>query len=368
MGCDYSKDEMTPEQVFESYRHNWKQYPQWNTKKAAKVQRLYGAKPTLSPETLALVLVEKTSPMRVVFENAAMLRDQQEKFGPIHRDVPLTLRSHPGLAVVPLELNETESPKARFFSMGIGAAKHATRVRMQGRFIVRNYDGFVLHVDESRFESGRPVKLSKFTRQDNSGLITTDIPKTFCEGPCARHWVVNEDGTISPGVNRHLCLGIQNPRLTLVIANSPRKILLDQAVRDALRRGEEAPLKMSKPDGFGITNDSIVIDRKFGGKNQVVGVAPSKDAVSVTLTVNGALVRSDGFALETVFNDGPEHLECNFVKDGTPELDDFFGGLDKFQVRSDGTISYFSNDDLVLGLTCSSEYLDPQFEYMKYAM
>ena len=166
------------------------------------------------PSAPGLVLVAKGSARQLVFEHVDPLRQ--------HREVPLTLASHPGQAVVPrssapsgiyphgdgvwlvveLGVGMPEVDAGDMRGQGPGVADSACRcVLDEEGFIVRPHDGRVFDIEyfTSRVQLIHDAYSAAHTRRAGGG----------------RSFQLNDDGTISPREAPHLVLGTSHirPRL-----------------------------------------------------------------------------------------------------------------------------------------------------------
>ena len=159
-----------------------------------------------------LILTSRDSSNALVFERAEELDSGSS-------GVPLTLSSHPGLAVVPrnVEKEFKWGPiKWMYVELGVGSASMALKTKMDkhGRagFIASTHvpmpvsDGstpsMVLDISFWKYKKGTDVNLvgeatHEFRSRDTGG---------------GRSWVVNSDGTISAAMAPDLVLGVQTER------------------------------------------------------------------------------------------------------------------------------------------------------------
>ena len=153
-----------------------------------------------------LILTSRDSSNALVFERAEELDSGSS-------GVPLTLSSHPGLAVVPRNVEkEFKWGAGKYVELGVGSASMALKTKMDkhGRagFIASTHvpmpvsDGstpsMVLDISWWKYKKGTDVKLvgeatHEFRSRDTGG---------------GRSWVVNSDGTISAAMAPDLVLGV----------------------------------------------------------------------------------------------------------------------------------------------------------------
>jgi hypothetical protein len=157
-----------------------------------------------------LILTSRDSSNALVFERAEELDSGSS-------GVPLTLSSHPGLAVVPRNVEkEFKWGAGKYVELGVGSASMALKTKMDkhGRagFIASTHvpmpvsDGstpsMVLDIAMSKYQKGTDVHLfgdgmHEFSSRNTSG---------------GRSWVVNSDGTISAAMAPFLVLGVLTER------------------------------------------------------------------------------------------------------------------------------------------------------------
>ena len=144
-----------------------------------------------------LCLTRKGSPDALVFDQAHNLS------GPA--GARLTLRSHPGWAVVPRYDYPRSAEEWRYIELGLGPAHMAAHMQLQGEFLVRLHDERVMDIAHWKYEEGNRLTLLRSahnhpgnTRKENGG----------------RSFVVNADGTISPMKAKHLVLGASEAMVT----------------------------------------------------------------------------------------------------------------------------------------------------------
>ena len=160
-----------------------------------------------------LILTSRGSSNALVFERAEELNSGSS-------GVPLTLSSHPGLAVIPRSVEKMLKPFYPLvwytIDLGVGSASMALKTKMDkhGRagFIASTHvpmpvsDGstpsMVLDIAMSKYKKGTDVNLfgdgmHEFSSRNTSG---------------GRSWVVNSDGTISAAMAPYLVLGVLTER------------------------------------------------------------------------------------------------------------------------------------------------------------
>ena len=148
-----------------------------------------------------ITLVNATSPNAVTFDMAAGPRGLSSG-----QSVPLTLASHPGLAVCPkTEPRRINEWGVSYQHWGLGEAKNAMSVKLEGEFILSTHQSslnFVLDVPfDKRVEGcgGMPLAVINFDNGSNKE-----------EGNKARKFMVNPNGTLSPVASPHLVLGVRD--------------------------------------------------------------------------------------------------------------------------------------------------------------
>ena len=148
-----------------------------------------------------ITLVNATSPNALTFDVAAGPRGLSSG-----QSVPLTLASHPGLAVCPkTEPRRINEWGVSYQHWGLGEAKNAMTVKKEGEFILSTHPSslnFVLDVPfDKRVEGceGMPLAVIYFDNGSNKE-----------EGNKARKFMVNPNGTLSPVASPHLVLGVRD--------------------------------------------------------------------------------------------------------------------------------------------------------------
>ena len=151
-----------------------------------------------------ITLVNATSPNALTFDVAAGPRGLSSG-----QSVPLTLASHPGLAVCP----KTESLRSywgvgpSYQHLGLGEAKNAMSVKLEGEFILSTHPSslnFVLKIPAQPSKGrvagchGKPLRVQKIDHrralQDHKNV----------------KFMVNPNGTLSPVASPHLVLGVRD--------------------------------------------------------------------------------------------------------------------------------------------------------------
>ena len=148
-----------------------------------------------------ITLVNATSPNALTFDVAAGPRGLSSG-----QSVPLTLASHPGLAVCPkTEPRRINEWGVSYQHWGLGEAKNAMSVKLEGEFILSTHPSslnFVLDVPfDKRVEGcgGMPLAVINFDNGSNKE-----------GGNKARKFMVNPNGTLSPVASPHLVLGVRD--------------------------------------------------------------------------------------------------------------------------------------------------------------
>ena len=140
-----------------------------------------------------LVLVKPGDRRACVFEHAAALRTSSSA-------VPLTLKSHPGLAVVDAWSPDRQAWEWTYVEMAVGPAAQAARFRRsQGKFLERA-DGKVLDVAMWKYHEGNHLV---------SVIHTGGNTHQTHKGGGGRDFDVRDDGTIRPTKAAHLVVGLE---------------------------------------------------------------------------------------------------------------------------------------------------------------
>ena len=130
-------------------------------------------------------------PRRCVFEHAATLKSDGE--------APLTLTSHPGLAVIDMWAPDRQAGEWTYVELAIGDASAALRIRRKGNFLMRP-DGKVLDVSMWQYMEGNNLV---------AVIHTAGQAKQTFKGGGGRDFTINDNGTISPSHASHLVVGLE---------------------------------------------------------------------------------------------------------------------------------------------------------------
>mmetsp|Transcript_33425 Transcript_33425/g.105583 ORF Transcript_33425/g.105583 Transcript_33425/m.105583 type:complete len:414 (-) Transcript_33425:85-1326(-) len=290
-----------------------------------------GPKEQASADGPRLILVNRNSLQRCVFERASALRVD----GGTAR---MTLASHPGYG---LGLRHAELKSIfgwRYIETCI-ARNAGLTLRRSGEHLVYDAESCVLDVAWGDFRSHVTVNLVR----------GGSVGRTFGSG-FPRRWAVNEDGTLSPANAAHLCLGVSQPRTVLVKQDSPRRLRL--AAKPSVAA---APLRLRDTDlAIGFAED--VEERRYGEwRYRYSTVVDASQAPPACHRDANFLVTGDGaLALDIAFWKFEEGNEVNWVgghSDGKTLLK---GGGRDWRVGADGYIIN-PKSNLALGTDCSLE-------------
>jgi len=139
----------------------------------------------------ALVLVRGDSKNKCIFDKAALRSG---------RPTPLTLVSHPGLAIAKRYTDERRAGEWRYIESGVAKAPHAIRaVLTHDGFIELPGENLVLDIAFWKFDEGNTVN---FVGGSSAGRTKIQ------DGPAGRSWVLNEDGSVSTRSRSDLFLGV----------------------------------------------------------------------------------------------------------------------------------------------------------------
>ena len=132
--------------------------------------------------------------------------------------MPLTLASHPGLAVCP----KTESLRisnwtgSSYQHLGLGEAKNAMSVKLEGEFILSTHPSslnFVLKIPAAPSGKGSREGLGRVAGcHDQPLAVVKKDPWSYNEHePAYKNFtfMVNPNGTLSPVASPHLVLGVR---------------------------------------------------------------------------------------------------------------------------------------------------------------
>ena len=113
---------------------------------------------------------------------------------------PLTLVSHPGLAIAKRYTDERRAGEWRYIESGVAKAPHAIRaVLTHDGFIELPGENLVLDIAFWKFDEGNTVN---FVGGSSAGRTKIQ------DGPAGRSWVLNEDGSVSTRSRSDLFLGV----------------------------------------------------------------------------------------------------------------------------------------------------------------
>ena len=289
----------------------------------------------------------------LVFEHA-------ERFGA--KPLPLTVTSHPGLALVQREPKprgpyDHEDCSWLVMDVGLGPADKAIEVTYDDHFLQRAHDDRLLNVASWHMSAGSQIELvrERFDRDPRG----TGKTRTGHGKPGGRAFHFNDDGTLSPDDGQDLCVGVRTEpvQLSLVAKDSPLRCTLQHAA--ALRAGDEVALTLSPPASDGVM--SIVPQyeeaRSFHG---------------ICMYVELGVVLAGGSALRTKFIEETwlvcetaEHQMVFDVAFGKMEVNNSVNMIQltgdkptmepgcqarEFVIHEDGTISPKAAQHLVLGI------------------
>jgi hypothetical protein len=160
-----------------------------------------------------LVFVNRSEPRACRFEFAESLTH-------VGKDpVPLTLRSHPGLAVVQLFSHpEVAYDVWHYIPLAIGPAAAAIHVRRKGQsleVVSGSLSGGL--VTPSHLKIHETNHLDIVAHMHNPEELTREAQKHGGSRPLS--FVVNNDGTISPIAMGHLCLGLSHLSMAAAVTS-----------------------------------------------------------------------------------------------------------------------------------------------------
>ena len=166
--------------------------------------------PTVESDAVKLVLTTPGAANQLVFDRIDELRAGRA-------NVPLTLRSHPGLALVRRH-DDFKAPGGwqgdwLVAPLGIGSAERAVCATYErGAYLTYSHGGWarkVLDIAEGKYEVGNDVNFVGHT----SNAKRTYLPFG------GREFVLNPDGTVKAKFGNHLVLGVDPPEA--VVAHLP---------------------------------------------------------------------------------------------------------------------------------------------------
>ena len=139
----------------------------------------------------ALVLVRGDSKNKCIFDKAALRSG---------KPTPLTLVSHPGLAIAKRYTDERHAGEWRYIESGVAKAPYAiSAVLTSDGFIELPGEDLVLDIAFWKFDEGNTVN---FVGGSSAGRTKIQ------DGPAGRSWVLNEDGSVSTRSQSDLFLGV----------------------------------------------------------------------------------------------------------------------------------------------------------------
>jgi hypothetical protein len=321
------------------------------------------------PKYPPCVLVPKDSKDRFVLEHAALLREG--------KTAPLTLASHAGLAIAP----QWDAPfvfgDVTVFDTGLGPSELALSARLEELSTVfrgKTTTSFFLVADPPQGiqeEMVFDVKFGLFREGTQIGLLYgAKKSDTFDTGNFSRHYLLNDDGTVSPSNYPSLVFGVasnrlDNSRIILAAKDSPGCLVFENAAH--LRRGEDAALTLTSHPGMAIV--PIVAEKLYEERyySTGIGIGPADGAVvaglqDMTHTFRGETSKCsfllakkqlsfvDELVLDIEGGDMSVGTRLNLLRevgDGINLTFTPYGGR-LFTVNEDGTVSPQTAPELVL--------------------
>ena len=194
-----------------------------------------------APVLNALVLARGDSKNKCIFDKGALRSG---------KPTPLTLVSHPGLAIAKRYSDERRAGEWRYIESGVAKAPHAIRA-------VLTRDGFIeLPGEDLVFD----IAFWKFDEENTVNFVGgSSAGRTkIQDGPAGRSWVLNEDGSISPRSRSDLFLGVADKEVT--------GIRRWRNPRTAARRA-----RISRGGGGGVWEEYTNIDMCGQGDVEIIG-------------------------------------------------------------------------------------------------
>ena len=146
------------------------------------------------------VLGDKGSKSALVFEHAKALKQGEAK--------PLTLKSHPGRALVGREPTAESVAEWSVIQIGLGPAEVAINAQLQEKeFVSRTADGRVFDIHHWQMIVGNRLCLLK-----SAAAHPARTRLRHKAGPGGRSFVFNSDGTLSPLMAPNLVLCAQDAK------------------------------------------------------------------------------------------------------------------------------------------------------------
>ena len=305
--------------------------------------------PTVEPDAVKLVLTTPGAANQLVFDRIDELRAGRA-------NVPLTLRSHPGLALVRRH-DDFKAPGGwqgdwLVAPLGIGSAERAVCATYErGAYLTYSHGGWarkVLDIAEGKYEVGNDVNFVGHT----SNAKRTYLPFG------GREFVLNPDGTVKAKFGNHLVLGVDPPDCTLVkVQNGGNKLVLEPQVAQALRNGQAAPLTLASHPGYAIVPKTEQPRRFKDSSYRQLGVGPAARGAMVARLEGSFLVSHHpstmNYVFDVPFGNLNEHCHGNAGKLPIAAINqgkDEGNAARLFVLNADGTISPQRASNLVFGI------------------
>ena len=195
--------------------------------------------------------------------------------------VPLELRSHPGMAIVPLYPDLTARSYMmlglkNYTELGIGPVKQALDISVAERTIFqRDVDGALMALGSGIVEVGSPVLLTSGNKDDISLKIS--------------HFIVHDDGSISPKEAPHLVIGIFSlPKVTLVPRDSSHRFIFEKSkdlalsAKRALGSSEGVDLILKSHPNLAVVQAMEPYNQENIMRVMELGVGPKENALRLS--------------------------------------------------------------------------------------
>ena len=295
-----------------------------------------------------LILCKRGSASQLVFQNIEYLQAQQA--------VPMTLASHPGLAIVARGAENSLRHGGDtwcYNELGIGVANMALSMQFDGEgFLTSTHApnggaaaSMVLDISWWHYEEGNTVNLVGEERRNDRSR----------DRGGGRTFVLNSDGTIGAAHQPHLVLGMQLPDVALVNANSAEALRFQDAPN--LASGHATSLVLSSHPGYAVCpkHDPKTID-DWHIDYQNLGVGLAKDPMQLRLEgpfMMSAHPSSQNFVLDVPFGQlhaNHEHCMSVISIHDRSKNKEHGNQARLFRVNGDGTVSPTAAPHLVLGV------------------
>ena len=316
--------------------------------------------------------------------------------------VPLSLESHPGLAIVPLQREAMDGEfmveQNDYVELGIGPEEDAVKIRLTdtsveaslapysssdslSRYSLVREDGSLLIVSSTELVHGSPVTMTSWLSPSQiDDASSSEVAKHFFVDLEGRgSFILHQDGSLSPLHAQHLVIGISPyPAVTLVERYSIHCFLFQNAddFWKAPAPVNGTPLILKSHPGLAVTAGSLYRGAFGIAEIQDLVVAPINEVEILNLTSidfkkhhEFALSSSNDMNLIPLNLHLAVNVPLRLVKYNVSRGSLAFtllsfliqGPNTTWVVNSEGSISPLNAPHLALGCQYISDFADPQY-------